>query len=328
MLFRQLRITLAAFVGLISLWVVGYAWIEGWTLLDSLWMVVITISTIGYGEVNPLSDTGRVFTMVLILIGLSLGAYTATEVTRYFVEGELLRSLRDRRLRKIMRQMRDHYIVVGYGRLGREVAEEVIHRGREVVVIETKEQESEGVVYIHGDGASDDVLHFAGIETARGIAVCTGNNASNVFITMSARQLNPKLHIITRVDDDTHAPKALRAGADAVLNPYGIGGARIAQGLLYPSAAALLDRTMGRAHDELYMEDIVIGDSDVQGSIRNLRISERFKVLIVAVRKPDGAFETAYESDATLDVGDVAVVVGRRDAIKVFAEAVHDPTLD
>lgn len=329
MLLARLRLSIVGLLVLLGGGSVGYAQIEGWSWVDSLWMVIITITTIGFSEVRPLSPEGRLFTMGLIFIGLGLVTYTFSELTRFVAEGELFERLRKRRLRKVMRKMRDHYIVVGYGRLGREVVAEISHRGRPVVVIEVEKYEHpENLVYIQGDGASDDVLRAAGIEHARGLAACTGNNANNLFVTLSARQLNPQLQIVTRVDDEASVQKALRAGADAVLNPYGIGGTRMAQGLLHPIAATLLDRTMGRMNDEMEMEDIVIGPTKRAGSIRDLRVSERFQVLVVGVRKPDGSFQSGFDARATLAPGDIAVVVGQRDDIRRMAEEMNDPSQD
>ena len=248
---------------------------------------------------------------------------------RIDAEGQLVQHLRRRRFTKVMEKIKDHFIVVGFGRLGREVAAEIAHRSRPVVVIEPEDYEHpDDLPYIRGDGAHDETLEAAGIERARGLAACTGDNATNLFITLSARQLNPELQIVTRVDDEASVKKALRAGANAVLNPYGIGGTRIAQGLLHPIAATLLDRTMGRASEELEMEDICVGETDGAGSIRELRVSERFKILIVGVRKPDGSFQSGFDADATLDPGDIAVVVGQAPDIRRFAAAMNDPGRD
>jgi voltage-gated potassium channel len=329
MLLRRLRYSIIGLLALLIGGSVGYGQIEGWGWIDALWMVIITITTIGFSEVRPLSPEGRLFTMGLIVIGLVLVTYTISEMTRFVAEGELFERLRQRRLKRLMKTMKDHFIVVGYGRLGHEVAAEISHRGRPVVVIEVNQHDHPPeIAYIQGDGTSDEVLESAGIHRAEGLAACTGNNANNLFVTLSARQLNPNLQIVTRVDDEPSVQKALRAGANAVLNPYGIGGARIAQGLLHPIAATLLDRTMGRAHDELEMEDILVGDTANAGSLRDLRVSERFKVLIVGVRKPDGSFQSGFDAQATLDRGDIAVAVGQREDIRRFAAAMKDPGRD
>jgi len=328
-LLRRLRFSIFGLLTLLVIGTVGYSHIEDWFWVDSLWMVIITITTIGFSEVRPLSPEGRVFTMGLIGIGLGLVTYTFSELTRFIAEGELLRTLRAKRLERLMNQMNEHYIVVGYGRLGREVAAELTHRQRTVVVIESREcDHPDELVYLQGDGTSDELLEMAGISRAKGLAACTGSNADNLFITLSARQLNPTLQIVTRVDDEASVQKALRAGADAVLNPYGIGGTRIAQGLLHPIAATLLDRTMGRMHDELEMEDVVVGNTENTGDLRTLRVSERFKVLVVGVRKPDGSFQSGFDRETRLEKGDVAVAVGQRDDVRRFSTAMNDPNRD
>ena len=289
-------------------------------------MVVITLTTIGFGEPHPLSPEGRSFTILLIVAGLGLGTYTLGQVTRYVVEGDFRRDLRERRRRNLMRKLENHFIVVGLGRLGREVAEELHHRGHHVVAIEVEAAEADGLGFLDlrlkGDGSSDEVLNNAAIDRARGIAAATGSDATNIFVTLSARQMNPHIHIITRVDDQASVQKAIRAGADAVINPYGISGARMAQGLIHPHAAQLLDRAVGRAHDEFEIEDVPIGDVEhYNGRLGELDIPERHRVLIVALRRPDGQLVTSLDRHTELRPGDIAIVVGRPTDVRAFSIA-------
>ena len=304
----------------------GYRLIEGWPWVDCLWMVVITLSTIGYGEPQALTDGGRVFTMGLILAGLGLGTYTIGQVTRYVVEGDFREDLRERRRRNLMRKLENHFIVVGLGRLGREVAEELHHRGHKVVAIEVEADPSDKLPFLdlrlRGDGSSDEILNEAAIDRARGIAAATGSDATNIFVTLSARQMNPRIHIITRVDDEASVQKAFRAGANAVINPYGISGARMAQGLIHPHAAQLLDRAVGRAHNEFEIEDVPIGDVEhYNGRLGELDIPDRHKVLIVALRRPDGQLVTSLDRHTELRAGDIAIVVGRPADVREFSKA-------
>jgi len=326
MLVQQLRWVLALFLLVLVGGTAGYQIIEGWRWLDALWMVVITLTTIGYGETHPLSDAGRLFTMGLVISGVGLSAYAVGQLTRFVVDGELARTLAKRRRRRQMHALSGHYIVVGLGRLGREVAAELHHRGYQVVAIEvaapTPDEHRYLTMRLAGDGSSDELLREAAIDRAQGVAVATGSDATNIFVTLSARQMNPDLHIVTRVDDEGSVQKALRAGANAVINPYGISGARMAQGLVHPHAAQLVDRAIGRAHAEFQIQDIAIGVAPAyNGPLGELRLPERHKVQVLAVRKPGGELITNLDRDTTLDPGDIAVVVGRPSDIRALADA-------
>ena len=324
MIVYRLRFALLLLVATVVGGTVGFRWIEGWTWLESVWMVGITLTTIGFGEIHPLSDQGRVFTLGLILGGISIGSYTATEITRYVVEGDLQRDIEARRWRRLMDTMHDHHVVVGYGRLGREVALELRHAECRVVVVEldgdnAAAAERDGFVVVRGDGTSDDSLRSAGIERARGAAIATSSNASNVVITLSARQLNATLLILTRVDDDETARKALKAGANHVLSPQGLGGAHMAHALLRPNARAFLDLAMSRASRELE-----IGEVTVRGAPRTLAelaAPDRHKVIVVAIRKGDGRMITVPGPKDELRDGDIAILVGRPDNVRSFARS-------
>ncbi|MEM1022536.1 MAG: potassium channel protein [Myxococcota bacterium] len=329
MLLRRLRFALLGLALVLFGGTLGYVLVEGWTWIDSLWMVVITLSTVGYGEPAPLSTEGRVFTMVLIFGGLSLATYSLSEVARFVADGGLLQTLRDRRRSRIMKTLSDHFIVVGFGRLGKEVTAEIEARGHSVVVIDTDARRVDlGTVFVEGDASSDEVLRQAGIAKARGLTACTGNDATNLFVVLSARQLNPQLQIVCRVDDEQSVQKALRAGASTVLNPYGISGQRMAQGLLQPVAASMVDRTVSRVHDDFNLEDVPIGDRLV-GSVRKLRVAEDHNIMVVGIMKKDGRFQRGFDRRATLESGDVAVVAGKPEDIRRFAERVApEETID
>lgn len=315
----RFRIPLLAFFVMVVGGVVGYRLLEGWTWLESIWMVGITITTIGFGEIHPLSDRGRVFTLLLIGGGISLGSYTATELTRYVVEGELRRNLEARRFRRTMDTMRDHHVIIGYGRLGREVAQELRHAKQAVVVVESEDDnadraEHDGYVVVRGDATSDATLRRAAIERARGVAIATSSNASNVFITLSARQLNPTCLVLTRVDDDEAARKALRAGANHVLSPQGLGGSHMAHAFLRPHARAFLDLAMSRDSRELEIGEVAFRGAPT--TLAWLAARDRFGVLVVAVRKADGRLMTVPGPQDPLEDGDIAITVGRTEQIQ------------
>jgi voltage-gated potassium channel len=306
----------------------GYMMLEDWRFLDAFWMVVITLTTIGYGEIHPLSDPGRWFTLALIIGGLSAASYTLTQLTQFVIEGDFGRLIHQRRRERLMKAMTDHFIVAGYGRLGMEVAAELRHSGYDVVVIESDparlaRADEDGHVALLGDASEDDVLRLAGVDRAIGLAVATSSNAVNVFVTLSAHQLSPALRIITRVESDEAANKARRAGASLVISPHGIGGAHMAHGLLRPESRMFLDLATTRMHRELEIEDVPVGAGGVTGTLLELRLRDRYQIMLIAVRRADGTMVSMPGSDTHLGPGDVAIVIGRPEHVAAFASAAN-----
>lgn len=307
--------------------VVGYVAIEGWSTLDALWMVVITLTTIGFGEIHPLSPAGRVFTMGLIVAGLGIGTYTMGQLTAMVVEGELGDVLRARRRRRHMDALNGHTIVVGYGRLGKTIVQELLAAGMPVAVIEqdpalVQEIEAGQVCpVVVGDGADDDVLRLAGVKRAKGLAVAVSNAAQAVFVTLSAREMNPGLNIVTRVSDAEHALKAKRAGATSVVSPHTMGGWRMAHGIVRPHASTFLDlATLGSHEDVQFDEFFVAAGSPLVGkSLGELAIRDRFHVVVVAIRRSAGHIVPAPGSAEVARADDVLIVVGAPDAVRAMA---------
>lgn len=318
---------LLALGALILIGVVGFMTIEGWSALDALWMVVITMTTIGYGEVHPLSPPGRVFTIGLIIAGVSVGAYVMSWVTRELIEGGLQRALDARRIKKQMMTLSDHYIVVGFGRLGRAVAEELKMSGENVVVIDRAPVDLD-VPHIVGDGADDGILRQAGIERARGLAVAVSSMADAVFVTLSARQLNPNLYIITRADDPKEAQKAKRAGANTVISPHTMGGFRIAHGLVRPHSTSFLDLATLASHADIDLDEfhVKVGAPVVGKSLGELELRSTLGILVLAIRKSSGQLVPAPPASAVLSVGDVAIVMGAPAGVAAFSRVLEGPT--
>lgn len=322
----RLRGPLIGYIVVLIIAVAGYYWLEGWSVLESIWMVVITFSTIGYGEIRPLSDAGRVLTLGLIVAGLSLHTYTFTQVTRYLMGGGFAATLRARRRRRMMTDLSNHYVVVGSGRLGRELVGLLSHDGETVVVIDSDPSKLEGLgqsaLTIVGDASRDEVLRAAALERASGLAVATGSTAVNVFVVLSARELNPDLYILARVDEVHSSAKALRAGADRVFSPTRIGGMRMAHALMHPHAAQFLEQAEAREFPNLWIRDVPLKmGSTCVGHLGTSNLRQRFGVMVVAVRRPDGTLLPTPGPEVELREGDVAVVAGAPEAIHAFSEA-------
>lgn len=326
---RPVMIAAGSLVAIIVIGTLGFMSIEGWRPLDAVWMVVITLTTIGFGEVHPLSDSGRIFTIALILAGLSIGTYAMTALTQMVVEGHLARFIRmQRRIRK-MERFRNHFIVAGYGRLGRTVVDELRDASVPVVVIEKEPvpnaAESDGVVILQGDAADDEMLKLAGIERAKGLAVAVSSAADAVYVTLSARELNPTLNIVTRVADHGDALKARRAGATSVVNPHTMGGWRMAHGLVRPHASSFLDLATLAAYEHVQLEEFGIpeGSPHVGRTLRDLSLGERFGVLIVAIRRADGRLIATPRAAETIEPDDVLIAFGPPDGITRSREVVQ-----
>jgi voltage-gated potassium channel len=321
----RLRFAALLSAAVVGAGVLGYRLIEGYTWLEAVWMVAITLTTIGYGEVRPLSDAGRVFTLGLLAGGIGVISFTFTQITRYVMDGGLRQDVTERRRRRQMSSMTDHYVVAGYGRLGAEVTAELLHSGRDVVVIDTdpdavEQCEAAGVLGYVGDAASDELLREVGIERARGIAVASSSNAVNILVTLSARALSPTVRILTRIDSDEAARKAFTAGASDVISPYGLGGNHMAHGLLRPEARDFLQRATLRTDTDIALEDIQIGGG-LNGELHRLNLQERYRVTLVAVRKRDGLLIQPPTRDTLLGPGDVMVAVGRPEDLQRLVKA-------
>ena len=228
-------------------------------------MTVITLATIGYGEVKPLSESGRIFTILLILFGVGAMAYVVGQLTRGMVEGSLQRMLGRGKLEGQIKKLDAHYILCGYGRIGRMIAKEIVAKGLPLVVIENHEDviedlEKDGVLYMRGDASDEDNLLTAGINKAAGIISAVSSDADNLYIILTARGLNPDIFILTRATEERSIKKLQGAGADRVISPYLIGARKMAEALLRPTVADFLETTVHGVEPgmSLAMEEITV----------------------------------------------------------------------
>lgn len=313
---RTVRIILAA-LAVMTIGVAGYMLIEGYSFLDALYMVVITLATVGFQEVRPLSDAGRIFTIVLILGGVGGILYTSTTVIQTVVDGQFGRTLWRRRMRSKVARLRDHFIVCGYGRVGRHAAEDLQHGGAAVVVIDTDEESlaeaaRDGYLYVQGNAAEDNVLKEVGIERAQCLIAATGRDEDNVYIILSARALRPDILIIARCNQDSSESKLRRAGANEVISPYHIGGYRIATAALQPKVVDFFDSVLHSEQGDVSVEMVKIDSSSslANHSLQDSQVRARFGVSILAVIKPRGTLITNPGLDTVLEDGDQLIVMG------------------
>jgi len=300
--------------------VAGLMVIEGWSFVDALYMTVITISTVGFSEVHPLSEGGKFFIIILILFGVGAYIYIISIVAEYFVAGALIGGIGRRKMKKKIEELDRHCIVCGYGRVGSEVALELKNGGVEIVVIDKDPERlklcaAKGYRYIEGDASSDDVLVEAGVHRARGLVSAVDSDAANVYVTLSAKSLNKDIFVVARSERVDSEKKLRAAGADRVISPSGIGGRRLASQLLKPAVLEFLDVVMHSADIEIFMEEVKLKQSSV--FIGMTLVEVRKKCLedanILAVLKADnGNMKVNLLADTRIDGGDMLIAIGTR----------------
>lgn len=328
---RRLLVVIGLFAGLMLAGTVGYVLIEEWSWPDALFMTVITLSTVGFGEVRPLSTGGEIFTIGLIVLGVGGAAYTFSTVADYIVAGELRGVLRRQRMQKKINQLTGHYIVCGYGRVGKRVALDLKDNGAEVVLVEldaesTLSMDKHGFPHVIGDASDDVILRQAGIERAKGFCSCLPSDAENVFAVLTARTLNKSLTIIARADKVNSERKLLVAGADHVISPHSIGGHRMASQLLHPNVMEFLDVVMRQGNLELWIEEVVVHHgSDLEDhTLAEGRIRTRTGANVLAVRRPDGTTFTDPGGSFTVQYQDCFIALGTPEQLTSLADLAND----
>lgn len=297
----------------------AYPFIEGpkWTPFDGLYMTVITLTTLGYGEIpEPLSRPGRVFTMILAVGGIFVLFYIATDIIRSIVTGELRELIGKEKMHEALRHLRGHTIVCGYGRMGKIVCDELERLREHFVVVDVTPLPADWNyhfgLYLEGDGSEDQKLQQARIERARALIAVTGSDASNLYITLTARLLNSKMLLIARAEEESAETKLKKVGADQVISPYLAGGHRAVQAVFQPGVQQYMDLTCGTAKLDLKIEELqVAAGSQLAGkTLRESRLLSEFGVLVVGIVQPDGELVRTPGADTPIEPGCVLILVG------------------
>lgn len=318
-----------AIIGMFLLGVVGYVLIEGWTVTESLYMTAITLTTVGFGEVRPLSDSGRLFTVFLMVVGIGTVAYGFSILGQYVLSVSLNQFAKERRMKREILGIKDHFVVCGYGRVGRNAAYELRTHGEKIVVIdqnvellERRKEADPDLLYIAGDSTRDETLIQAGIDHAAGLLVCTGNDSDNLFVVLSARALREDLLIIVRASREQNETKMIRAGADRVISPYQIGGQQMANIAIRPELVDMLDVVTTSEGIDLFLQDLILKvDSPLVGkSLRENEIRHKTGVTVVLIGHTGEAPVTSPTADTILQAGDHLVVVGTGDEVAALKE--------
>ena len=309
-----------ALVIIIAIGAIGYVIIEGWSFIDALFMTVITITTVGYEEVHPLSAGGRIFSIFLIVGGVGGALYVLSSIVQFIIEGQLGITLGRRRMERRIAKMKEHFILCGYGRVGQEIAH-IFTEERVPFVIIDKDQESiagaekDGYLYVLADATNDEGLKEAGIERARGLVVAAGSDADNVYITLSARGMRPDLFIEARASSNEAEAKLKRAGADRIISPYSLGARRMAQLALRPTVVDFIDTVIYRRGQELQLENVAVGN---ESALIGLTVEEarlRTKAVILAISRKRGKVVTNPTAEETIQAGDMLITLGTREQL-------------
>lgn len=305
---------------------------------DAFYLVMITLSTVGYGEVKPegLDTTGRIVVMLVIAYGISFLAYTSATLVKVIVEGEVRKLMGRRKLEKQIEKLSDHYIVCGFGRVGQVVCRELEERGVAFVVVEaaneiTARLEEAGHLFVHGDATDDALLTMVGVHRARGLVTALSSDAENVYITLTAKGLNPNLYIVASATDAAAERKVERAGANRVISPYTTSGLRVAQALLKPTVVEFIEKATTGRNDELQIEEHPIAeDSKLVGqSLKDIGMRESYNLIPVAVKRTGERMIFNPPLELILEAGDILVTMGELGNLQAFSKiAAHRPLFD
>jgi voltage-gated potassium channel len=318
-----LRTALLIFLGLITVGTIGYMIIERLAFWEALYMTVITVSTVGYREIVLPSRGGEIFTMIIILAGVATVVYVTTSVVELLLEGRILDIMGRRRVLKELHDLTGHYIICGYGRVGKQIAMECQARGTSIVVIEKDHEVAEsartdGFITVTGDASEEGMLRKAGLERAAGLVTGLSSDADNLFVTMTARMIRPDVFIVGRCNSDDTESKLYRAGADRAISPHNVGGRRMAALLLKPLVCDFLDVVTHGELVELTLEDIAVeqGAAVVGRAIRDVLVGDLKGIGILGLKRPKRDFVVNPRGDTVLDAGDILIVSGGAEQVK------------
>ena len=320
---RKIFIIAVIFVLLLLCGTFGYMYFENMGFWMGMYLTIITVFTVGYGDFVPIHPSGRVFTVFLVITSVSFVFYTFTKVTETMIEGELRGLYKRRKMNKEISRLRDHYIVCGFGRIGKEICKILQEHHRAFLVIEKDDEELkvlEELQYmrLQGDAAADEVLLSAGIDRAKGLVSVVASDADNLYITLTARGLNPGLYIMARSSGGPGVQTKLkRAGATKVISPYSIGARRMAHLIVRPTVTDFIDLTMRAGELDLMMEELLVSPtSHLNGkNLIESEIRKKYDVIVVAIKRQDGTMLFNPKPDSVIMAGDILIVLGATDHI-------------
>jgi len=330
-LMRRFLLILLAIVTTLLIGTVGFTVIDHYSPFDAFYMALTTMTTVGYGEIHPLSRAGRVFNSFLIFFGVTTIFIAIGAMTQTIIELEFGDVIGKRRTKHMIDKLKDHFIICGFGRVGRGAAAELQHAGVPFVVIDNVLQRVElamtaGMLAILADATRDDTLRHVGIERARGLVSALATDADNLFVLLSAKGLNPRIYAAARAAEEGAEEKMRRAGADAVFAPYSITGHRLAQALLRPHVVQFLDFTTKDVSEDVSIEQVRVSETSEMASktIRELQLGRDLGVIVLAIRTADGQMHFNPTADTQVHAGEYLIVMGRQRNLRTLENLVAE----
>lgn len=323
--FKHALYALILLICIVSIGIIGYILIEGFSFIESFFMTIITIATVGFQEVHPLSEGGRIFTAFLIIFSFGIFAYAVTTFTRYIIDGVFRNYYKDNKVKKRIGKLNNHIIICGYGRNGKQAAFNLHEHNFKFVIIEKDEsliekiREDESYLYIEGDATSEEILKAAKIESAKSLIATLPNDADNLYIVLTARQLNSELLIVSRASNDASVGKLKRAGASNVIMPDKIGGQRMAKLVAEPDLVEFIEYLMLQSHKDVSLEEISCENLAAcfeNKSIKELDIRNASGANIIGLKKKDRNFIVNPSPEIKLEKGNQLFVLGKQNQIK------------
>ena len=330
---RKIHFTLSIIltVGLVLVGTCGYMFIEGWAFDDAFYMTIITLATVGYGEVHQISDIGRIFTIILIVSGVGYFMYVVGLIVQFLVEDRIRVILGRRKLDKRIAKLKDHYIICGYGRIGRVLARYLTERYLNVVIIEKNADrqaamDEDGVLYLVGEATDESLLLRAGIRSAKGLITAVATDADNVFLTLIAKQLNPGLFIVARAIQNTAKRTLQAAGAAKVISPYDLGARRMAHAILRPTVIKFLELAFTDESTDIMMEEIQVRSTSrlLNVALKDSGIRQQLDLIILTIKKADNTLIFNPRADTRIETDDTLVVVGQAKSVNQLEQMMHN----
>ena len=329
---RRFVMIVVAIVTTLSIRTIGFTVIDGYSVFDAFYMTLTTMTTVGYGEIHPLSHAGRVFNSFLIVFGVTTIFIAIGAMTQTIIELEFGDAIGKRRKKRMIDNLKDHYIICGFGRVGRGAAHELSHAGVPFVVVDINPDRVEramhaGMLAVAADSTHDETLRLVGIERARGLVAALATDADNLFVLLSAKGLNPGIYVATRAAEEGAEAKMRRAGADAVFAPYAITGHRLAQSLLRPHVVQFLDFTTKDVGEDIAIEQVrVSGSSEmVSKTIKEMQLRKEVGVIVMAIRRESGEMVFNPPAETAVQGGDYLIVMGRPGNLRTLETLLAEP---
>ncbi len=324
---RRLNSAAGAVAFMVTLGAVGIRLLENLTWIDSFYFAVETVTTVGYGNISPQTEIGKLFTTVYMLISVGIVLYGLTVLAQAALQSEVIEAINLRRKSREMENLKDHYIVCGAGRVGRRIVMALIKEGIEFVLIERDDKKVEqfadnGINILIADATSEKTLIKAGVERAHGLATCLADDASNVYVVLTARGLSEDLHIVARAAEEQAEPKLIRAGANRVIAPTIIGGQGMARALLKPAIADFMDSIVAENLDLVFEEVAIRRNSSYVGvQLQDTNISSELNLLVVAIRRKSGEMLFQPSAETIIRGGDLLIVIGNAEQMQKLVKA-------